>query len=198
MGELLLEMRGVVHVWRAGAGACSATVRSLRGVDLCVRAGEVVALAGAPGSGKTTLLLCAAGIACPESGEVIVRGGRHAAYVGGASAWATEAMEHADRGVRVVLLDVLDPPSLASPRAVAALAGRLASAGLAVVVAARDTAALPAFATRLVTLASGRVLASGAPLDTVRVAHGAGSAARAHTAAVQWARGFVARRVGTP
>ena len=47
---------------------------ALDGVDLAVRAGEVVAVMGPSGSGKSTLLHCLAGILAPTSGEVRYRG----------------------------------------------------------------------------------------------------------------------------
>ena len=172
----LLELRGVVHHWRAGAGSCTATVRALRGVDLAVRAGEVLALTGLSGAGKTTLMLCAAGIARADEGTVAGDAAGRAVYVGAGgplrasrhASWMRRALAAIDRGARVLLLDVLDPPELASPRAVAAFAGGAASLGLAVVVAARDSAALPAFASRVVTLAAGRVVSAVDPLALVR------------------------------
>jgi heme exporter protein A len=48
----------------------------LRGVDLEVRAGEMLAVAGANGAGKTTLLRLLAGLMRPNAGEVRVRGRR--------------------------------------------------------------------------------------------------------------------------
>lgn len=46
----------------------------LRGVDLCVAEGQVVALLGANGAGKTTLLRLISGLAKPERGEISLAG----------------------------------------------------------------------------------------------------------------------------
>jgi putative ABC transport system ATP-binding protein len=49
---------------------------ALRGADLSVQAGEVLAVMGPSGSGKSTLLHCLAGILTPDSGEVTFGGRR--------------------------------------------------------------------------------------------------------------------------
>ena len=49
---------------------------ALRGMDLSVDAGEVLAVMGPSGSGKSTLLHCLAGILAPDSGEVTFDGRR--------------------------------------------------------------------------------------------------------------------------
>ena len=52
-------------------------LRALEGVDLVVRPGELIALAGENGAGKTTLVRCIAGDIKPTSGEIMF-GGRPA------------------------------------------------------------------------------------------------------------------------
>lgn len=47
---------------------------ALRGAELTVDSGELVAVVGASGSGKSTLLHCLAGVVLPESGQVRYRG----------------------------------------------------------------------------------------------------------------------------
>jgi putative ABC transport system ATP-binding protein len=49
---------------------------ALRGADLSVAAGEIVAVMGPSGSGKSTLLHCLAGILVPDAGEIHVGGRR--------------------------------------------------------------------------------------------------------------------------
>jgi putative ABC transport system ATP-binding protein len=51
-------------------------IPALRGVDISVAEGEVLAVMGPSGSGKSTLLHCLAGILTPDAGEVIFDGRR--------------------------------------------------------------------------------------------------------------------------
>jgi putative ABC transport system ATP-binding protein len=66
----MLEMHGVSKVYGQG----STEVHALRGVDLSVGAGEMVAVMGPSGSGKSTLLTIAGSLEEPTSGEVLVGG----------------------------------------------------------------------------------------------------------------------------
>ncbi len=49
-------------------------VKALRGVDVVLEPGDMVALVGPSGSGKSTLLMCLAGLDEPDGGKVIVAG----------------------------------------------------------------------------------------------------------------------------
>lgn len=49
---------------------------ALRGADLAVGRGEILAVMGPSGSGKSTLLHCLAGILIPDEGEIWFDGGR--------------------------------------------------------------------------------------------------------------------------
>jgi putative ABC transport system ATP-binding protein len=68
----LIELDGVEKVYRMGR----LDYRALRGVDLTVEAGELVAVVGPSGSGKTTILNMITGIDRPTAGAVTVDGMR--------------------------------------------------------------------------------------------------------------------------
>src|SRR5262245_30151881 len=65
---LLIEARGVVRSF--------GPTPALRGADLSVTAGEILAVMGPSGSGKSTLLHCLAGILTPDAGEIWYAGQR--------------------------------------------------------------------------------------------------------------------------
>ena len=70
MSAPVLLMSAVTRDHRQG----DAVVHALRGVDLAVCAGELVAVMGPSGSGKSTLLTLAGGLDSPTSGSVLVEG----------------------------------------------------------------------------------------------------------------------------
>lgn len=63
----IAEARGVTRDFRGGG-----IVHALRGVDLLLKPGEVVALRGRSGSGKTTLLNILIGLDDPTEGQVFI------------------------------------------------------------------------------------------------------------------------------
>ena len=66
----LIEVKNAKKTYRVG----SVDVRALRGIDLTIRAGEVVCIIGRSGSGKSTLLNVLAGLEHATSGEIIILG----------------------------------------------------------------------------------------------------------------------------
>ncbi|HET7501387.1 MAG TPA: sugar ABC transporter ATP-binding protein [Kofleriaceae bacterium] len=68
MGDALLEMKRITKAFPG--------VRALDGVDLAVRAGEIVGLLGENGAGKSTLVKILAGVQRADAGEIWYRGQR--------------------------------------------------------------------------------------------------------------------------
>jgi putative ABC transport system ATP-binding protein len=69
-GEEVIEVRALTKTIRNG----SRTVEILRGINLVIPSGQIVAIMGASGSGKSTLLGLLAGLDDPTSGQVLLDG----------------------------------------------------------------------------------------------------------------------------
>jgi putative ABC transport system ATP-binding protein len=67
---LIVEARSVHKTYDTGA----VRVDALRGVDLALEQGEMVAIMGPSGCGKTTLLNCLSGLDSLDDGEVVIEG----------------------------------------------------------------------------------------------------------------------------
>ncbi len=65
-----LELRGVRRTYRSGDG----TLPVLRGADLTLEAGQIVALAAPSGAGKSTLLHLAGLLERPDGGSIVIEG----------------------------------------------------------------------------------------------------------------------------
>jgi lipoprotein-releasing system ATP-binding protein len=70
MSESVLDAAGLVKSYRSG----ERTLEVLRGLDLCVGAGEALAIVGDSGVGKSTLLHILGGLDIPDDGAVRFRG----------------------------------------------------------------------------------------------------------------------------
>ena len=66
----IIHARGVRKVYESGR----LRVEALRGVDLTVRAGEMVAVMGPSGCGKTTMLNCLSGLDDVTAGTILLEG----------------------------------------------------------------------------------------------------------------------------
>src|SRR5881628_3632105 len=64
--DRIVVARRLVKTYDSGGGA----VHALRGLDLDVRQGEMVAVMGPSGCGKTTLLNCLSGLDEVDSGQI--------------------------------------------------------------------------------------------------------------------------------
>ncbi|MBI2872629.1 MAG: ABC transporter ATP-binding protein [Chloroflexi bacterium] len=69
-GQLIIQAAGIHKTYETG----KVTVQALRGVDLRIRRGEMVAIMGPSGCGKTTLLNVLSGLDDITQGEVIIEG----------------------------------------------------------------------------------------------------------------------------
>ncbi|MEZ4864536.1 MAG: ABC transporter ATP-binding protein [Caldilineaceae bacterium] len=70
MPEPIIEAKQVHKTFHMGKIA----VHALRGIDLTVTAGEMVAIMGPSGCGKTTLLNCLSGLDDFDAGDVVIEG----------------------------------------------------------------------------------------------------------------------------
>ncbi len=70
MRDVVIEGQGLKRYYRRG----SETVKALDGVDVSIRAGEIVSVLGPSGSGKTTLINILSCLDAPTKGTLLVAG----------------------------------------------------------------------------------------------------------------------------
>jgi len=70
MNSLIVEARSLRKTYDTGA----VRVDALRGLDLALEQGEMVAIMGPSGCGKTTLLNCLSGLDSIDGGEILIEG----------------------------------------------------------------------------------------------------------------------------
>jgi putative ABC transport system ATP-binding protein len=68
--ELIVEARRVEKTYDTG----KVQVAALKGIDLALERGEMVAIMGPSGCGKTTLLNCLSGLDAIDGGEILIEG----------------------------------------------------------------------------------------------------------------------------
>jgi ABC-type sugar transport system ATPase subunit len=158
--SIALEMSGVAKRYVTGAGHCMAEVNVLRGVDLVVRPGDVVAVVGPPGSGKSTLLLIAAGLLRADRGEIRWFGDTGRTAGARTAVYHLAAASPAPRAPKSAHIQLLDDPDALGGLGALRLArwiARRCAVGDAVVIATRHRPTALALAPRVLALAGGQL-----------------------------------------
>ncbi|MCO6523833.1 MAG: ATP-binding cassette domain-containing protein, partial [Candidatus Schmidhempelia sp.] len=70
MAEPLIQLNQITREFVAG----DTTIQVLKGINLTIKAGEMVAIVGASGSGKSTLMNILGCLDKPSSGEYLLSG----------------------------------------------------------------------------------------------------------------------------
>ena len=68
--QTIIQAQQIWKIYRSG----HIRVEALRGIDMAVEAGEMVAIMGPSGCGKTTLLNCLAGLDTIDEGDIFIQG----------------------------------------------------------------------------------------------------------------------------
>lgn len=68
--DYIIQATGVQKVYHTGL----VSVPALRGIDLSVQRGEMLAVMGPSGCGKTTLLNCLSGLDTADAGQIVIEG----------------------------------------------------------------------------------------------------------------------------
>src|SRR6266566_5132339 len=150
-------------------------VRALAGVDLSVRPGELIALAGENGAGKTTLVRCIAGDIAPAGGQIFLAGRKVPADPAAAGrqgigvVWQDLALcDNLDVAANMLL--ALDEPTASlgvqESAQVEALIVGLREQGTTILLACHDIEQMFRLADRIVVMRQGRVVGDLDPRST--------------------------------
>lgn len=171
--HVALRVQRLTKFYRAGAGACRATVTALADISFEAARGEAVAIVGSAGAGKSTLLLCCAGLLVADRGSVHAPS---AHYVSPGRIDFRRAMSSVGAHAPAVWLvdDGLSPTERSGDALLESWIERETRRGAAVLLASRDAGRVLPLVTRQILLERGRIRAPA----TARSTAGTGGAAR--------------------
>lgn len=171
--HVALRVQRLTKFYRAGAGACRATVTALTDVSFEAAGGEAVAIVGSAGAGKSTLLLCCAGLLVADRGSVHAPS---AHYVNPGRVDLRRAMSSVGARAPAVWLvdDGLSPIDPSVDALLESWIERETRRGAAVLLASRDASRVLPLVTRQIALERGRIRVPATACSTP----GTGGAAR--------------------